>query len=89
MEQYPSKGYPLGLGQNQFHIFQEPMSKAYPSNFISGGQNYSDSAWDQSYTKTPSNWSYTEPIPPSWGLNYEQKEMCRLLNKLEAKLESH
>ena len=59
------------------------MSESYTSNFNSGGWNYSNSTWDQSYTCTQSDWSYTEPTPPSWGLDYEQEEMCRRLDKLE------
>ena len=46
-------------------------------------------AWDQSYINTRSNWSYTEPTPPSWGLDYEQEEICRRLEKLEDELEFH
>ena len=81
LEQCPSIGYLLELGQNQFHTFQGLTSEAYPSNFNSGGQNYSDLAWDQSYINTQSNQSCTEPTPPSWGLDYEQEEMCRRLTK--------
>jgi len=36
-EQCPSIGYSLGLGQNQFDIFQGPMNESYPSNFNSEG----------------------------------------------------
>jgi len=62
-------------------------SEPYPSNF-NLGVGIILTALDQAYTNT-SNWSYTEPTPPSWGLDYEQEKMCRLLDKLEDKLESH
>ena len=63
-EQCPSIGYSLGLGQNQFNsIFQEPTSEPCQSDFNSGCWNYSYPPWDQSYTNSESNWSYTQPSP--------------------------
>ena len=48
LEQCPSIDYPLGLGENQFNIFQKPMSEPYPSIFHSECWNYYDSAGGQS-----------------------------------------
>jgi len=46
--------------------------------------NYSHSAWDQSYTNSQSNWSYTELSPPSWGFDNEHEKMRRTLESLES-----
>ena len=80
-EQCPLIGYSLGLGQNQLHTFQGPMSEPCPSNFNSGCWNYSDSAWDQSHTNSQSNWSCTEPPPPSWGFDNEHEKLMSTLEK--------
>jgi len=47
-EQCPSIGYPLVLGQNQFHTFQRPTSEPYPSNLKLECWNYSESTGVQS-----------------------------------------
>jgi len=39
LEQYPSIGYPFGLGQNQFHTFQGLTSEPYPSHQLKFNNN--------------------------------------------------
>ena len=80
-EACPSIGYSLGLGHNQFNApLQGPTSESYPSNLECW--NDLKFLWNQPSQNLQSNWSNSDPSPPSVDLSYNFEDTQKLVDEV-------